>query len=164
MVSIVTGFPASCICLLTRRGLMGTRYRQITFIKINLFNNKMTERRRCHYPTLIAKRIQIRENMKTSAKGKIIEKYMKFSKSSYLFEYLGLRVGTTPFQVSAQIAPTSITQPLTFLSLTLFSVCSPWFIFCLSTSNTWITINTHLFLYLFAWVFQLKCKFRECRM
>ena len=43
MVSIVTGFPASCICLLTRRGLMGTRYRQITFIKINLFNNKMTE-------------------------------------------------------------------------------------------------------------------------
>ena len=68
------------------------------------------------------------------------------------------------FQVSAQIAPTSLTQPLPSLSLTLFSVCSPWFIFCLSTSNTWITINTHLFLYLFVWVFQLKCKFRECRM
>lgn len=85
----------------------------------------MGERRRCHYPTLLANRIQIHENMKTSTKGKIIGKYMKFSKSSYLFECLGLRVGTTPSQVSAQIAPTSITQPRPFLSLTLFSVCSP---------------------------------------
>lgn len=116
----------------------------------------MGERRRCHYPTLLANRIQIRENMKTSTKGKIIGKYMKFSKSSYLFECLGLRVGTTPSQVSAQTAPASITQPLPSLSLTLFPVCSPWFIFCLSTSNTWITINTHLFLYLFVWLFNLN--------
>lgn len=31
-------------------------YRQITFIKINPFKNKMWERRQCHCPTLIAKK------------------------------------------------------------------------------------------------------------